>query len=421
MNWSLAIAALLAIAISLAGTFLMRTAAIRLNWLDRPSHRKMHASPVPLLGGIAIYNAFLISLLLTDSRRVLQEGTAVLIGATLLLVVGVIDDQNGLPPIVKLVAQIAAAVILVIGGVGVNFLPYSWANFAVTIVWVVGICNAMNLLDNMDGLSAGVAAIACAFFTLLAILHGQVWVSLVAAVLLGSILGFLRFNWNPATIFMGDAGSLLLGFLLAVLAIKLRFPGVDPQRTWLIPILVLAVPIFDTSIVTVSRLRRGISISSGGRDHVSHRLVRLGLSVRQSVALIYLTALFCGAAAVRIALLPALPYVYTMVALLCVASAAAWILLEGIDLADTGQMPRVHAEHRAIASTSAPYIALRRMNHRVRRPFGSRRVKRPAGARTWGTLLGERRGQPAENLLATVAQRESVSDNPREQVEQPAR
>src|SRR5215207_624356 len=338
MNWPLELAVLIAVAISLVGTFLARYAAVHLDWLDQPNHRKVHANPIPLLGGIAMYMAFLISDLVTDSRTVLAEGTTVLIGATLLLVVGVIDDQRGLSPRTKLLAQASAAILLVIGGGGVGFFPFGWMNLAATILWVAAICNAMNLLDNMDGLSAGVAAIACAFFTLLALLQGQIWVSTVAAVLLGATLGFLRFNWNPATIFMGDAGSLLLGFLLAVLAIKLRFPSVDPSRTWPIPLLVLAVPIFDTTLVIISRLRRGVPISSGGRDHVSHRLVRLGLGVREAVATIYLVAALCGGAAIATLLLPSSTYVFALVALIGLLGLAGLVLLERVDLSDSGQV-----------------------------------------------------------------------------------
>jgi UDP-GlcNAc:undecaprenyl-phosphate GlcNAc-1-phosphate transferase len=198
----------------------------------------------------------------------------------------------------------------------------------------------VNLLDNMDGLSAGVAAIACAFFTLLAVMHGQIWVSIVAAVLLGAILGFLYFNWNPATIFMGDAGSLLLGFFLAVLALKLNFPEADARRTWIIPILILAVPILDTTLVTVSRLRRGIPISSGGRDHISHRLVRTGLTVRQSVTVIYFGALFSGGIAIAVVRQPSLPSVYALMTLFALAGLAALVLLERSDLSDTGQVAR---------------------------------------------------------------------------------
>lgn len=344
MSWPLELVVVLAISVSLLATLAAHEAARRLNWLDQPNRRKMHTNPIPLLGGLAIYNAFLITVLFTNSRRVLEEGTTALIGATLLLIVGVIDDQRGLSPRAKLLAQTIAAVLLVIGGIGVSFLPFWWLNLAVTILWVVGICNAMNLLDNMDGLSAGVATIACAFFTLLALMHEQIWVSTVAATLLGAIVGFLYFNWNPATIFMGDAGSLLLGFLLAVLGLKLRFPDVDPRRTWPIAILILAVPIFDTTLVTVSRLRRGVRVSSGGRDHVSHRLVRLGLTVRQSVATIYLVALLCGGAAVAMILLPRIRYGYGLIALLGLAGLVALVLLERVDLSDTGQVARSREE-----------------------------------------------------------------------------
>lgn len=340
MSWPLELVVLSAVVISVIGTYLARNAALRFDWLDRPSQRKMHTNPIPLLGGIAIYTAFLVTLLISNSRAILEEGTVVLVGATLLLIVGIVDDQRGLSPRVKLLAQAIAATVLFIGGVGVGFLPSSWLNLSATILWVVAICNAMNLLDNMDGLSAGVAAIACGFFTLLALMHEQIWVSIVAAVLLGATLGFLRFNWNPATIFMGDAGSLLLGFLLAVLALKLRFPNVDPRRTWVIPILILAVPIFDTTVVTISRLRRGVPITSGGRDHVSHRLVRIGLSVRQSVSTIYAVAILCGLVAVGAVLLPSVEFVYGVVALLGVAGLVALVLLERVDLSNTGQLAR---------------------------------------------------------------------------------
>jgi UDP-GlcNAc:undecaprenyl-phosphate GlcNAc-1-phosphate transferase len=340
MNLSLGIAVIAALVASMGGTFLARSAARQLNWLDQPSRRKVHADPIPLLGGVAMYLAFLIAILVSGSRTVFEEGLVVLGGATLLLVVGVIDDRRGIAPLPKLLAQVAAALLLVVGGVGVSLLPYEWMNAMATIVWVVGICNAMNLLDNMDGLSAGVAAIACGFFTLLAIAHGQIWVSIVAAVLMGSILGFLRYNWNPATIFMGDAGSLLLGFMLAVLALKLRFFDVDPQRTWLVPIFILGVPIFDTTVVTLSRLRRSVPISAGGKDHVSHRLVRLGLSVRQAVSTIYLAALICGGMAVLVIALPSVEQVYVSVALFGIVALAALILLERVDLTETGQTAR---------------------------------------------------------------------------------
>jgi len=340
MNVTLGIAVVAALLVSMSGTFVARSAAYRFNWLDQPSRRKVHSDPIPLLGGVAMYLGFLVAFAISNSRTVLEEGLVVLAGATLLLVVGVIDDRRGMAPLTKLVAQIAAALILVVGGVGATIFHNGALNAIVTIVWVVGICNAMNLLDNMDGLSAGVAAIACAFFAFLAITHGQIWVSIVAAVLLGSILGFLRFNWNPATIFMGDAGSLLLGFMLAVLALKLRFTDVDPRLAWVVPILILGVPVFDTSLVTLSRLRRSVPVSAGGKDHVSHRLVRLGLTVRQAVPAIYLAAILCGTVAVAVISLPSTRDAWVLISFFAAIALATFVFLERVDLSETGQSAR---------------------------------------------------------------------------------
>ena len=188
---------------------------------------------------------------------------------------------------------VMAALILVASGIQVSFLPHSLLNIVVTIIWVVGITSALNLLDNMDGLSAGVATVASAFFLLLAAMSGQYLVGSLAAALLGACLGFLFYNFNPASIFMGDTGTLFIGFILAAVGIKLRFPGRMDIVTWMIPVLVLGVPIFDTTLVVVSRLRRGLNPTTHpGKDHFSHRLVAMGLSQREAVMAIYLV---CGA------------------------------------------------------------------------------------------------------------------------------
>ena len=164
---------------------------------------------------------------------------------------------------------------------------------------MVGITNALNLLDNMDGLSSGVAAVAAAFFFLLAITNGQFLVASLSAALLGAALGFLRYNLiltgasSKATIFIGDTGALFLGFVLAALGIKLRFENTD-LVTWMIPVLVLGLPVFDTTLVTLSRLRRGVAPYTGGKDHFSHRLVALGLTRREAVLVLYLIAVAFG-------------------------------------------------------------------------------------------------------------------------------
>lgn len=351
MSWPLGFAAIAAFVISLLGTYLVRSAATRYSWLDQPSKRKMHADPIPLMGGLAMYAAFVIVLPIANSRAVLSEGLWVLAGATLLLIVGVIDDRRGVSPKQKLAAQVLAALCLVAGNVGVGFLQNPWLNSVVTIIWVVGICNAMNLLDNMDGLSAGVTAIASTAFLVLAVMQGQIWVALVAAVLLGATLGFLFFNWNPATIFMGDAGSLLLGFLLAVMSIKLRFPDAGSQYSWVIPILILGVPIFDTTLVIISRIRRGVPLSAGGKDHTSHRLVRCGLSVRQAVGVIYAGAVACAAASVAIRLAPESATAFSMAGALILLGCLAMVALERVDLSDTGQLTR--AERRQLLAKPA--------------------------------------------------------------------
>jgi UDP-GlcNAc:undecaprenyl-phosphate GlcNAc-1-phosphate transferase len=159
---------------------------------------------------------------------------------------------------------------------------------AITFIWILGITNALNLLDNMDGLSGGVGAVAAGFFLLLAAWNGQYLVASLAAALMGVCIGFLVYNFNPASIFMGDAGSMFLGFILAVVGIKLRFPGRPNLITWMIPVVVLGLPIFDTTLVVLSRMKRGLNpLTNPGQDHVSHRLVSLGLSHRQAVLLLY--------------------------------------------------------------------------------------------------------------------------------------
>ncbi|MCA9862908.1 MAG: MraY family glycosyltransferase [Thermomicrobiales bacterium] len=348
MNSWLGVAVVVAFLVSIVATYCVRLAARRFDWLDHPSRRKLHTNPVPLMGGIAMYTAFIIAVPVAHSRTVLEEGAVVLTGATLLLITGIIDDRHGMRPSVKLLAQVAASLVLVLGGVHIALFSVNALNAIATIAWIVGICNAMNLLDNMDGLSGGVAAIACASFAVLATLNGQIWVSVVAAVLFGAILGFLWFNWNPASIFMGDAGSLLLGFLLAVLAIKLRFPGLEPERAWMAPILVLIVPIADTTLVTISRLRRGVSISSGGRDHISHRLLRLGLTVRQAVGLLYAAALAGGAAAIVVTTVASEAVAAGVIGGVAILTLIAVAALERLDLSDTGQVVRP-LEQRPVA------------------------------------------------------------------------
>ena len=295
--------------VSLALTPLVGKLAFGLDMLDRPDPRKLHATPTPLLGGLAIYLAFLLSLGLFLPGTVWKEAAAVLGGATLLLVIGILDDRGLLHPQVKLMgAMPLAALILALSGIRIVSWPFSSylpesvlapASLIVTVFWVVGITAAFSILDHMDGLCAGVAAIASSSFLLLGLLQKDVMVSSLSAAVLGGALGFLKWNFKPAKIFMGDGGAMVLGFMLATFGIRTGFG--DQGTNWVVAVLVLAVPIFDTGLIIVSRLRRGLlPFSSPGKDHTAHRLSNLGLGQRGAVLTLYATGLASGLTALVI-------------------------------------------------------------------------------------------------------------------------
>ncbi|MFQ5341522.1 MAG: MraY family glycosyltransferase [Anaerolineae bacterium] len=288
-----------ALAFAMGGTPLARWVAARTDIVDRPAGRKLHLEPVPLLGGAAIYLAFILALLLFGDRFYISQLVGILVGATLVSFLGIWDDRQAIRPLLKLAGQLLAALTLIVTGVRIDLFPGAALDIAITLLWVVGITNALNLLDNMDGLSGGIAAIAAGFFLLLATLSGQFLVGSLAAALLGACIGFLRYNFNPAQIFMGDAGSLFLGFVLSAVGIKLRFLDRPYTVTWMIPILVLGLPIFDTTLVFISRLRRGLNpFTTAGKDHISHRLVGRGWTHREAVMALYLVACVLGAIAI---------------------------------------------------------------------------------------------------------------------------
>jgi len=280
--------------ISFLVTPLLRRLAFSINFVDNPKGRKLHAAPMPMLGGVAIYIGLMLTVMFSEVPSY-TELLGVMGGATVVTLVGLWDDRVELPPWAKLLGQVAAAAILILTGIQVNLFSMQALNIAITILWVLGISNAINLLDNMDGLAAGIAMIASGFFFILAVVQGLGLVAALAAALLGACIGFLYYNFNPASLFMGDAGSLLLGFILAVLGIKLEFTGVSLAVTWMIPIIVLGLPIFDTTLVIVSRLRRGQPVWVGGKDHTSHRLISImGMTPARAVLSLYLIAAALG-------------------------------------------------------------------------------------------------------------------------------
>lgn len=293
LHYAVAFAA--AYAITFLLTPLAQRVAVRLDIFDHPAQgdHKSHDSPIPYLGGLAILGAFGVNAYFAFIG--VNELLAILVAATALSIVGFVDDHRTLSPLIKLLAQVAAAAGVFAYGTRTQLFPGFWPlDLAITVFWIVAITNAFNLLDNMDGLSAGVAAIAAGFFWLIAGSQGQYLVGTLAAVLCAACLAFLHYNFPPARIFMGDAGSLFLGFILAVIGIRLRFPANVNTITWGVPVLVLGYPIFDTTLVIVSRITHGRSWYQGGKDHSSHRLVRMGVPKQQAVSALYLVAALCG-------------------------------------------------------------------------------------------------------------------------------
>lgn len=287
-----------ALVMAVGATPVVRHLALRLGVIDQPNARKIHVNPVPLLGGLAIYSAFVIAVILFGNRFRLNELLSILIGASLMSFLGMWDDRRSLGPMLKLVGQFFAASILVVTGVRVGTFAWEPLNIVLSLGWVVVVTNALNLLDNMDGLSGGVGATAAIFFLLLAAMNDQYLVGALSAALVGACLGFLVYNFNPASIFMGDAGSLFLGFVLAATAIKLRFPEGIQIVTWMVPVLILGLPLFDTGLVIISRLRRGLNpLTTPGKDHLSHRLVAMGYTRREAVLIAYLICAGLGVVA----------------------------------------------------------------------------------------------------------------------------
>lgn len=355
--------------LSIALTMLMRRIALRWNLVDKPGARKMHDEPKPLMGGVAIYLTFnlvigvniLLLPFLSDigftwleenvltflGENPIRQLTGIFAGAFVIFLLGVVDDIKVLSPELKLFGQIAAALVLVVSDIHLELfidrilvlalppemLPTEWVDgisvalsWAATIVWVVMITNAMNFLDNMDGLSGGVSVIAALAFFLCVLPQEEYFVSALLMVFAGSVTGFLYHNLNPARIFMGDAGSMFCGYILATVAVIGTFYTGEGANTIAIaaPLLALCVPMFDLFSVVYIRWRRGESIMKGDKRHFSHRLVELGMTPRQAVEFIFLVAAVTGLGG---ALLAQVSLVGTLVILLQTAGIFLLIVL----------------------------------------------------------------------------------------------
>ena len=304
----LSLAAAVALVISIASTPLVKKLAYRIGAIDMPNdERRIHKHPIPRLGGLAIFIGFMISVIFLADITVQFRG--ILIGAVIIVAVGVLDDVMSLPALLKFVIQIIAALVAVYHGVVIevfsNPIVFSSAEFVqlkflsipITVIWIVAITNSVNLIDGLDGLAVGVSTISSIVMLVIALIVSDHNVAVVLAALAGACIGFLPYNFNPAKIFMGDTGALLLGYVLSTVSILglFKFYAVV---SFAVPLLALAVPLFDTSIAFLRRLIRGKNPMAPDRGHVHHRLIDMGLSQKQAVALLYTISGLLGLAAV---------------------------------------------------------------------------------------------------------------------------
>lgn len=290
----------LCIVTSILFTPLIKKLAIKIGATDQPNSRKVHQKVMPRLGGLAIYFSFFVGYLILRPTSNDFEILPILIGGFIIIITGVLDDIIELSPKLKLLGQLVAAGIVVIyGGIEADFinlpfggvLNFGYFTIPITIIWIVGITNAINLIDGLDGLAAGVSSIALITISGMAIIMGDIFVLSIGVILLGSTLGFLLYNFYPAKIFMGDSGALFLGFMISVLSL-LGFKGVT-FISFIVPIIILGVPISDTLFAIIRRIVNKQPISMPDKSHLHHCLLNLGYGHRKTVLMIYgMSAMF---------------------------------------------------------------------------------------------------------------------------------
>lgn len=306
------LALVMAFLVSFAATPMVISLAHKINALDVPKdERRVHKKPIPLIGGLAIFYGFIVSVLCFGVID--RETLGILIGSVIIVTVGVIDDMSDMKAIIKLLCQVVAAAIVVYSGVRIEHFtnpiaqwygpPYIvlnyWISVAITMFWIVGVCNAVNLIDGLDGLAVGVSSIASmSLLAMTFLINNNLNVAIMTAALAGAGFGFLPYNFNPAKIFMGDTGALFLGYILACVSVQglLKFSAII---SFAVPLLILGLPIFDTLFAIIRRVLTGRSPMSPDRGHLHHRLLDMGFSQKQTVAILYtMTAVLCLTAVV---------------------------------------------------------------------------------------------------------------------------
>jgi UDP-GlcNAc:undecaprenyl-phosphate GlcNAc-1-phosphate transferase len=284
----------IAFAIALYGVPIARQAALKYGIVDAPDGRLKHQrEPVPYFGGLAIYLAFLMSLAFTFEFR--HDVLGIILSGTIVVMLGLIDDFGVLTPLTKLAGQLLAVFVLIKSGIRIQIAAFpEWLDLLLTVLWMIGLINAFNLLDIMDGLSAGVGAVSATGLFIAAWLQGDQTIAFMLAALIGSLAGFLKYNWHPAKIYMGDTGAMFIGFLLGAMAMIGRYPS-DHPLSLLAPVFILGIPIFDTLFVMWIRYQRGLPVFWGSPDHIAIRLRNWGMPVPHIVLVSYgATAVVAG-------------------------------------------------------------------------------------------------------------------------------
>ncbi|MBA2874607.1 glycosyltransferase family 4 protein [Thermaerobacillus caldiproteolyticus] len=327
-------------ALSVLFTPFVKKLAFAVGATDKPNQRKVHQKIMPRLGGLAIYASFIIGYLILRPWN--EDSLYILLGSAIIVVVGILDDIYELPAKIKFLGQlIAAFIVVVIAGVQVTFinlpfggqLHFGILSIPISIIWIVGITNAINLIDGLDGLAAGVSAIALITISGMALIMGDWFVSSMGFIILGSTLGFLLYNFHPAKIFMGDTGALFLGYMISVLAL-LGFKNVT-FISFVVPVLILGVPISDTFFAIIRRIVKKQPLSAPDKSHLHHCLLRLGYSHRQTVLIIYgMSALFG-----LVAIILSQAAVWVSMIILAMVILALELIAEKIGLVDTNYRP----------------------------------------------------------------------------------
>ncbi len=304
------LALLVALVVSFLMTPVVKTFAYKVGAIDVPKDaRRMHKVPIPRLGGLAIFMGFMVSILLFVNIRGNQQMQSILLGAVIIVVLGVVDDIMALPAMLKFVVQIIAALIPAVNGV--TILAFSNPNIfsdklywvlgslsvPFTVIWIVAITNSVNLIDGLDGLANGVSAISATTMLVIALLYSEAQVAIVMAALVGACVGFMPYNLNPAKMFMGDTGATFLGYILATMSIQGLFKYYA-VISFVVPFLILGLPIFDTTFAFVRRIAHGQSPMHADRGHIHHRLIDMGLNQKQAVATLYVISAILGLSAV---------------------------------------------------------------------------------------------------------------------------